>query len=106
MRLTIINEVRIMDKEAIKRALLKISHEILARNNGPENLVLIGLRTRGVFIAERIASMIKGIENATIPVGILDVTMPKNLINSLYQQIIERFSWTFPFLKQLIKLLQ
>ncbi len=73
--MTIINEVRIMDKEAIKRALLKISHEILARNNGPENLALIGLRTRGVFIAERIASMVKGIENATIQVGILDVTM-------------------------------
>ncbi len=73
--MTIKNEIRIMDEEVIKRVLLKISHEILARNNGPENLALVGLRTRGVFVAERIASIIKKIENVTVPVGVLDVTM-------------------------------
>ena len=73
--MTIKNEVRIMDAETIKRVLLKISHEILARNKGPKKLALVGLQTRGVFIAKRIASMIEKIENTVIPVGILDVTM-------------------------------
>jgi pyrimidine operon attenuation protein/uracil phosphoribosyltransferase len=73
--LTIKKEVKIMDAAAIKRTLLKISHEILALNKGPKNLALVGLQTRGVFIAKRIAAMIETIEDAIIPVGILDVTM-------------------------------
>lgn len=73
--MTIKSEVRIMDKAAIKRVLLKISHEMLARNKGPKKLVLVGLQTRGVFLAKRIASMIEQIENTAINVGILDVTM-------------------------------
>ena len=73
--MTIKNEIKIIDAAGIKRLLLKISHEILARNNGPKNLAIIGLRTRGVFIAKRIASMIEEIEKETVPVGILDVTM-------------------------------
>jgi pyrimidine operon attenuation protein/uracil phosphoribosyltransferase len=64
-----------MDKAAIKRALLKISYEILARNKGPKKLVLVGLQTRGVFVAKRIAAMIESIEKTPINVGILDVTM-------------------------------
>ena len=73
--MTIKSEVRIMDEAAIKRVLLKISHEILARNKGPKKLVLVGLQTRGVFVANRIAAMIESIEKTPINVGILDVTM-------------------------------
>ena len=73
--MTIEKEMRIIDASGINRILLKISHEILARNNGPENLAILGLQTRGVFIAQRIASMIEKIENVSIPVGILDITM-------------------------------
>jgi pyrimidine operon attenuation protein / uracil phosphoribosyltransferase len=67
--------MKIMDEQGMKRSLLKITHEILARNEGPQNLVLIGLQTRGVFVARRIARVIRDIEGVEIPLGILDVTM-------------------------------
>ena len=73
--MTIEKETRIINDRGINRILLKISHEILAGNNGPENLAILGLQTRGVFIAKRIATLIEKIENVSIPVGILDITM-------------------------------
>ncbi len=69
------NEVRIMDAAGMKRSLLKIAYEILARNKGPKNLAFLGLQTRGIFVAERIAKFIEETENVKIPVGVLDVTM-------------------------------
>lgn len=73
--MNIYREMKVMDEQGMKRALLKITHEILARNEGPQNLVLLGLQTRGVFLARRIARIIKDIENVEVPVGLLDVTM-------------------------------
>ncbi|MDJ1113746.1 bifunctional pyr operon transcriptional regulator/uracil phosphoribosyltransferase PyrR [Microbacterium dauci] len=59
----------------IARALTRISHEILESNKGPDGLVLLGIPTRGVTLAERIAANIAGFTDATVPVGSLDVTM-------------------------------
>ena len=59
----------------IARALTRISHEILESNKGPDGLVLLGIPTRGVTLAERIASLIASFTGATVPVGALDVTM-------------------------------
>jgi len=67
--------VEIMDREGIKRAILRISHEILEKNKGAENLALLGLQTRGVPIAHRIAEFIKEIEGVDVPVGSLDITL-------------------------------
>lgn len=67
--------VEIMDEEGIKRALIRIAHEILEKNKGAERLALLGLQTRGVPIAERLAAIIKEIEGADVPVGALDVTL-------------------------------
>lgn len=64
----------IMDETAIRRALSRIAHEILEKNKGIEDCVLIGIRTRGVFLARRIAERIKEIEGAEVPCGELDVT--------------------------------
>jgi len=72
---TIKSEKRIMDAADIRRTLKRMSYEILDRNHGPSNLGIVGLRTRGVHIARRIASNIESIENVEVPVGILDVTM-------------------------------
>lgn len=73
--MTIESEIRVMDVTDITRALKRISYEILDKNKGAANLALVGLRTRGVHLAERIASFIETIENVRIPVGVLDVTM-------------------------------
>ncbi len=64
----------IMDESAVGRALKRISHEILERNNGCEGLCIIGIKRRGVSIAEIIASNIKSIEGIELPTGILDIT--------------------------------
>jgi pyrimidine operon attenuation protein/uracil phosphoribosyltransferase len=65
----------VLDARDISRALTRISHEILERNKGPEGLLLLGIPTRGVHLAHRIAARIAEVEGADIPVGSLDVTM-------------------------------
>ena len=74
-RVTIKSELKVMDTGDIQRALKRISYEILDNNSGAENLAVVGLQTRGIHIARRIASIIEEIEHIPIPVGILDVTM-------------------------------
>lgn len=59
----------------ISRALTRISHEILEKNQGAESIVLLGIPTRGVHIAARISSIISGIESIQIPTGTLDITL-------------------------------
>ena len=66
---------KIADKEGFDRILTRISHEILEKNKGSKNLVLIGMRTRGEFLAKRIQEKIKLIESADLPLGVLDVTL-------------------------------
>lgn len=62
----------------IARALTRISHEILERNDGSNNLALLGIPTRGAHLAQRIASIIEGIESKSIPVGTLDITLHRD----------------------------
>lgn len=57
------------------RALTRIAHEIVERNKGGENLVLVGIKTRGVPLARRLQEKIKQIENITVPIGELDITL-------------------------------
>lgn len=67
-------KAQVMDEKAIQRAIKRIAHEIIERNKGAENLVLIGVRSRGVFFASRLSREISGIENIEPPVGILDIS--------------------------------
>ena len=65
----------VLDAGDISRALSRISHEILERNKGADGLVLLGIPSRGVPLAERIAERITAVEGQTVPHGSLDVTM-------------------------------
>jgi pyrimidine operon attenuation protein / uracil phosphoribosyltransferase len=65
----------VLDARDISRALTRISHEILERNKGPEGLVLLGIPTRGVHLARRIAERIAKVEGTEVPLGTLDITM-------------------------------
>lgn len=73
----------IMDESAISRAITRISHEIIEKNKGIEDLVLIGIQRRGVPLAKRIAERIKNVENSDIPVGILDITLYRDDLSLL-----------------------
>ncbi|UCH64545.1 MAG: bifunctional pyr operon transcriptional regulator/uracil phosphoribosyltransferase PyrR [Ignavibacterium sp.] len=66
---------KIVDKKGLNRILTRISHEILERNKGSENLVLIGMRTRGEYLAHRIFEKIKKIDDVEVPLGVLDATL-------------------------------
>lgn len=65
----------VLDEQAIRRALTRVAHEIIEKNKGVEHIVLIGIRTRGIFLAERLAARIKEIEGTEVPVGELDITL-------------------------------
>ena len=67
------SEKTIMSSEEIRRALTRIAHEIIERNHGCDGLVLVGVHTRGVPLANRIGAAVKVIEGADIPVGALDI---------------------------------
>lgn len=73
----------IMDADAMRRAMTRISHEIIEKNKGVENIILVGIRTRGVPIAERIAANIEKIENVRVPVGMLDITLYRDDLSTL-----------------------
>lgn len=65
----------ILDKAGIDRAMTRIAHEILEKNKGPKDLVLVGIQRGGVHLARRLAAKIKEIEGVEPPVGSLDITM-------------------------------
>lgn len=63
-----------MDSDSVNRTISRIVNQILERNNGPRDLAIIGIRTRGVYIAERIAGEIEKLEGIRPPMGILDIS--------------------------------
>lgn len=79
-------KAQILDSEQIRRALTRISHEIVERNRGIDGLILAGIHTRGVPIAQRLAKMIEKIEGIQVPVGILDITLYRDDLSSVAEQ--------------------
>lgn len=68
-------KARIMDYGKIKRAIQRMTTEILERNRNLKNLVIVGIRTRGIYLGKRISKLIKELEKRDIPVGVLDITL-------------------------------
>lgn len=80
-------KTEIMDEKALDRAMTRISHEIIEKNKGIEDIVLLGIHTRGVPLANRLADKISAIEGIILPVGMVDITKyrdddKKSLYNS------------------------
>ncbi|MCM8795769.1 MAG: bifunctional pyr operon transcriptional regulator/uracil phosphoribosyltransferase PyrR, partial [Candidatus Omnitrophica bacterium] len=83
-------KAKILDKESINRALMRIAHEILEKNKGTQDLCLVGIRNRGVYLAQRLAANIKKIENQDVPVGILDITLYRDDLTLIAAQPVVR----------------
>ncbi len=66
---------KVIDEAGLQRIITRIAHEILEKNKGSKNLVLMGMRTRGEFLARRIFEKIKEIEKIELPLGVLDITL-------------------------------
>ena len=79
----IVRKTSIMDADGIRRALIRIAHEITEKNKGVENVALVGIRTRGVPLAARIAEEIQRIENVKVPTGSLDITLYRDDLTTM-----------------------
>ncbi len=80
----------VMDPDKMRRSLYRLSHEITEHNKGITDLVLVGIRTRGVPLANRLAELIAEFENATIPVGVLDITFYRDDLSLISAQPVIR----------------
>jgi len=90
-------KAQILDEAGIQRVITRIAHEIVERNKGTESLVLVGLRSRGVDLARRIARKLQEIEGREVPVGALDVTLYRDdLGRSVSQPLVRKTEIPFP----------
>jgi pyrimidine operon attenuation protein/uracil phosphoribosyltransferase len=80
----------VFDAAAISRVLTRIAHEILERNRGPDDLLLLGIPTRGVPLAARVAAIMARVEGVDIPVGALDATMYRDDLRLRPARALER----------------
>ena len=84
-----IEKTVLMDADGVRRVLTRIAHEIVERNKGVENVMLVGIRTRGVPLAERVAEEIEKIEKVRPPVGVLDITLYRDDLSTMaYQPVV------------------
>jgi len=88
--MNLIHKAFIVNADEMRRAVVRISHEIVERNRGIEDVVLVGIRRRGVPLAERIRENIRAFEGAEVPLGILDITFYRDDLQKVAQQPIAR----------------
>ena len=87
----------ILDEKKISRALARIAHEILERNSDVESIAIVGILTRGAYLAQRIADLIEQLESIEVPVGLMDISLYRDDVHSkLDQPIIQRTDILFP----------
>lgn len=80
-----------MDAEAMGRAITRIAHEIIEKNKGTSDIALVGVRRRGVPLAERLAKRIFEIEGVNVPTGVLDITLYRDDLTTLaYQPVLHK----------------
>lgn len=79
-------KAQLLDEKGINRSLIRISHEIIEKNKGVENIALVGIRTRGVPLAERIAGYIETFEDSKVDIGILDITLYRDDLTEEFEQ--------------------
>ena len=79
-------KARVMDADDVRRAITRIAHEILERNGGVDALAVVGIQTRGAFLARRVAKEIEDIESVAVPVGILDITLYRDDLQTVADQ--------------------
>ena len=79
-------KAQLMSASEIERTLIRLAHEIVEKNNGTDNLALVGIRRRGVPLAERLSKIIQRIDKKPIPVGTLDITLYRDDLSLVAQK--------------------
>lgn len=83
-------KAQVLDREMISRALARMAHEIIERNRGTQDLVIVGILRRGACLARRLADCVKKIDNRQVPVGTLDITLYRDDLTLLAAQPVVR----------------
>jgi pyrimidine operon attenuation protein/uracil phosphoribosyltransferase len=91
-----VSDTQILDADDLRRALTRIAHEIVERNGGTDDLVLVGVRSRGVPLARRLAGLIEQHEGVSLPVGSLDITFYRDDLTRLAHAPIVKRSDAMP----------
>ena len=78
--------VVVLDAKTIQRALVRIAHEIVEKNKGAENMAVIGIQNRGAYLAQRLAKLIEQIEGVEIPLGLMDITLYRDDVQTKLDQ--------------------
>lgn len=79
-------KAKVLTPEEIERALRRMAHEVLEQNRGLENLVLVGIQRRGVYLANRLRDLLRQIEDVKVPTGELDITLYRDDLTLLHDQ--------------------
>jgi pyrimidine operon attenuation protein/uracil phosphoribosyltransferase len=83
-------KAQLMSASEIERTLVRLVHEIIEKNDGAKDLGLVGIRRRGVFLAQRIGKMIDRIEKTSVPVGTLDITLYRDDLSPLAKPVVQK----------------
>src|SRR5437762_6759156 len=89
-------KAQLMSASEIERTLVRLVHEIIEKNDGAKDLGLVGIRSRGVFLAQRIGKMIERIEKVPVPVGSLDITSYRDDLSPLAKPVVQKTEIGFP----------
>jgi pyrimidine operon attenuation protein / uracil phosphoribosyltransferase len=89
-------KAQLMSSSEIERTLVRLVHEIIEKNNGAKDLGLVGIRSRGVFLAQRIGQKIERIEKVPVPVGALDITAYRDDLSPLAKPVVQKTEIGFP----------
>jgi pyrimidine operon attenuation protein/uracil phosphoribosyltransferase len=81
--LTLRDKVQLLSASEIERTLVRLAHEIVEKNDGAHNLALVGIRRRGIPIAQRVAAILERIEKTPVPVGTLDITLYRDDLSTV-----------------------
>jgi pyrimidine operon attenuation protein/uracil phosphoribosyltransferase len=87
--MVLVEKAQILDDKALNRALSRIAHEIIEKNKGIDNTVLIGIKTRGIYLAKRLSQKIEDIESEKVEVGELDITLYRDDLDKDNQVVTE-----------------
>jgi len=89
-------KAQLMSSSEIERTLVRLVHEIIEKNDGAKDLGLVGIRSRGVFLAQRIGERIGRIEKTSVPVGSLDITAYRDDLSPLAKPVVQKGEIGFP----------
>jgi len=87
----------IMDEKGIERSIVRLSHEIIERNKGVVDLVIVGIKTRGEYLARRIAAQVQKLEEANLPCGFIDITLYRDDLQTKSREHPELKGTEIPF---------